>query len=272
MANVSKARIARNKPARLAPSGHAAGQGSSGVGLTGSEREVFERLRGAIVEQRLPPGAKLTEEELARIYGMSRMRIRRILLSLSNERVVTLFAGRGAFVAKPTPAEARDVFQARRLIETAALAEMAAPASPALIARLRRNVAAERDATRRGDRPGAIRLSGAFHVEIMAEVGNAAIAGILEGLVSRSSLVIALYQRGGAPVCRDDHHALLAEALGGRNFRKAAALMREHLTEIEASLDLDERRVQPVDLREALRPARAATPAPRAKRASRPRT
>ena len=134
--------------------------GTPGLGLTGPEARVYAAVRAAIVERRLSPGAKLAEEELAGIYDISRMRVRRVLLSLSHARVVSLFPGRGAFVCKPTPDEARAVFEARRIIETAVLAEMAGPASAALVTRLHRNVAAGRAATRRADRTESIRLSG----------------------------------------------------------------------------------------------------------------
>jgi DNA-binding GntR family transcriptional regulator len=86
-------------------------------GLNGRETEIFSAIHAAITEQRLLPGARLTEEELAEIYDASRMRIRRVLLALAHTGMIDLPPGRGAHVARPSATEARSVFSARRLIE-----------------------------------------------------------------------------------------------------------------------------------------------------------
>ena len=83
-----------------------------------SEDAIYERLMAAIFEHRLPPGTKLGEESLAAIFGVSRARIRRVLPRLAHDGVVHLEPNRGAFVAKPTVQEARDVFEARRVTST----------------------------------------------------------------------------------------------------------------------------------------------------------
>src|SRR5688572_14525641 len=90
------------------------------------EDAIYERLLAAIFEHRLPPGTKLGEDRLAAIFGVSRARIRRVLPRLAHEGLVTLEPNRGAFVAKPTVMEARDVFEARRLIEPGILERLMA--------------------------------------------------------------------------------------------------------------------------------------------------
>eukprot|EP01031_Cornospumella_fuschlensis_P003229 gene3229-4017_t len=70
-----------------------------------------------ILDHRLPPGTKLIEEKLATAFGVSRTRIRPVLVRLANEQIVTLTPNRGATVAQPTEKEAREVFEVRRMIE-----------------------------------------------------------------------------------------------------------------------------------------------------------
>ncbi len=67
-----------------------------------AEEDIVERIFEAVVEQRLPPGTKLSESALCDAFGVGRMRIRRSLLLLSSREVVELHANRGAFVASPT--------------------------------------------------------------------------------------------------------------------------------------------------------------------------
>ena len=75
-----------------------------------AEEEIVERIFEAVVEQRLPPGTKLSESALCEAFGVGRMRIRRSLLLLASREVVELRANRGAYVASPTADQAREVF------------------------------------------------------------------------------------------------------------------------------------------------------------------
>jgi DNA-binding GntR family transcriptional regulator len=230
-------------------------QPSSGGGLVGLEAEIFNSIRAAIVEQRLPPGTKLTEDGIGEIYDVSRARIRRVLLSLSHEKVVDLMPGRGAFVATPLPVEAREVFAARRLLEMALLSSLKEPPSDATIGALRQVVAAENVAAQRQDRSETIRLSGEFHVTLARCLGNMVIADMLKGLISRSSLIIAMYEASGNACCLTDDHVLLIEALANGRGNQAAAAMGRHLSKIEAGLDFERRRKREIDLRQLLMPA-----------------
>ncbi|MBA3325009.1 MAG: GntR family transcriptional regulator, partial [Rhodobacteraceae bacterium] len=78
------------------------------------DHAIVERIHDAVMEQRLPPGTKLSEAALCEAFGVRRARIRRSFLILASRNIVELRANRGAFVSRPTPAEARDVFEARR--------------------------------------------------------------------------------------------------------------------------------------------------------------
>ena len=66
--------------------------------------------------------------------------------------------------------------------------------------------------------------------------------------MSRSSLVIAVYQVPGAPCCPPDEHRELARALERRQSR-AVGLMVRHLERVRAELRLQEVPEQSIDLR-----------------------
>ena len=68
---------------------------------------IHQRVLGAIVEHRLPPGTKLGEERLAKVFGVSRTQIRQVLERLAHDRIATVVPNRGAFVSSPTVEEAR---------------------------------------------------------------------------------------------------------------------------------------------------------------------
>jgi DNA-binding GntR family transcriptional regulator len=193
----------------------------------------------AVVEQRLPPGTKLPEEQLAAHFAVSRTLVRGALRSLAQDGVVTLARNRGASVASPGPQDARDLFDARRVIEAVTTARAAAAATGPELEELGALLEEGRTALAAGDRGRAIRLSGQFHLGIAGTARQPVLEGVLADLVVRSSLVIALYGHRGRSDCGDhDHHRLL-DALRARQADRAVGLMLAHLDDIAADLDLD---------------------------------
>jgi DNA-binding GntR family transcriptional regulator len=199
---------------------------------------IYERIFVAIIEHRLPPGAKLGEDRLAGIFGVSRARIRQVIARLAHEGVVTVQTNRGAFVAEPTIEQARDLFEARRLIEPPLALKLAAAMDKHKLAGLRAQLAAEQAARNANDRRALIRLTGEFHLLIAEMCGNKVVSRLLKELESLTSLVIFLYDAPTMPACRDGDHMEIVDALAARNGKRAAAAMLRHLNEVEGSLRL----------------------------------
>ena len=204
-----------------------------------AQDEIYERIYASILEHRLHPGTKLAEERLAEIFGVSRARIREVLVRLAHEQAVELFPKRGAYVAKPTIEQARDVFEARRLIEPATLRRLIENLTPERIDRLRQHLAIEQDARRRDDKRAIVRLSGEFHTLIAELAGNTALARQMRELTTLTSLVIFLYDAPTASTCLEDEHARIVDAVAKRDVGGAESLIIDHLDHIESNLTLD---------------------------------
>src|SRR5882724_12826152 len=86
---------------------------------SGATSRIVESINTAIVERRLMPGTKLAEQKIADIFKVSRTIVRQALHQLSRDKLVTLEPARGAKVAQPSMEEARQVFEVRRMLETA---------------------------------------------------------------------------------------------------------------------------------------------------------
>lgn len=190
------------------------------------ETFMYDRMHRAIADRRLPPGTKLVEEGLAEIFKVSRARVRKVLQRLAHDKMVTLEPNRGAFVARPSVDEARHVFAARRVVEDAIIRAVAGDVGNAGIDQLRRLNQAEHEAHEGRDPHGAIRLSGEFHLQLAAYGGNPILAGFLRELVSRSSLIIAVYETPGGPDCAFDEHEKIIDALAAGDGETAAREMR----------------------------------------------
>jgi DNA-binding GntR family transcriptional regulator len=213
---------------------------------------VFRGVARAIHERRLPPGVRLAETELTEIYGVSRTIVRAGLQALAHAQLVTLRPNRGARVASPSPEEAREVFEARELIEPRTAREAARRAVPSDIEALRRHCAQEHAALAEKDHGRALRLSGQFHIEIAQIAGQRTLAVFVEQLVARSALIIALYWKRESVRCDSHSHHALIEALARGSGEDSEALMRSHLVDIHSALDFGQAEDPKPDLRAML--------------------
>ncbi len=211
--------------------------------VTVSDNDIYERVVSAILDHRLPPGTKLVEDKLATAFGVSRTRIRPVLVRLANEQVVTLTPNRGAAIAQPTVQEAREVFEARRMIEPRLVELFIAQASPQDIALLMAGIAEEETARLAGDMRRAIRLAGDFHLRIAQAASHQTLGRILRELVSRTSLILMTYspshtsEREEATACGCREHRALIDAIRLRDAKEAARLMLDHLVRLESQLE-----------------------------------
>ncbi|MBO0334156.1 GntR family transcriptional regulator [Sneathiella sp. CAU 1612] len=201
---------------------------------------IYEEMLDAILEQRLAPGTKLSEDTLGEIFGVSRTVIRTVLQRLAHERIVRIQPNRGAFVSEPSPEEAREVLQARRLIEEGIIRGAVRNQSPEDIQELNQSVAAERHSLENGDHEAWVRLSGDFHLKLAEIARNQTLSAFLRELVSRTSLIIVQYQKGAVSPCSCDEHSEIIEAIAARDENRAITLMNTHLQACEDQLNLCE--------------------------------
>lgn len=201
---------------------------------------VYCHVFDAILEQRLPPATKLSEEALAEIFGVSRTIIRRALLRLSLEKVVDIRPNRGAIVAAPSVEEAKQIFKAREVLELAIIELAVDHASNAQITECRQLVEDEDNAFATNDYGKGLRLSGEFHIKLAEMAENAPLLTFQRSIVSQSSLLIAMYETSNNAHCSQDEHRELLDAIEDRDKEKAVSLMKVHLEHIRAKLNLDD--------------------------------
>lgn len=236
MATLSPARP-KAKPSAVtgAPRAHAekAKRGTADVDL-----RIYKAVFGAVMSQRLPPGTRLGEAEFCELYQVSRTTVRKALQRLAHDHIIELRPNRGAVVASPSTDEAREIFAARCAIEREIVPLVVRNATPESLRRLRGAIDAERQALHAGDRTNWIRLGGEFHILLGELAGNRVLLRFLTELVSRCSLIIALYENPGSPMCEDDEHQRLLLLIEGGQADAATALIEQHLQQIQSRLRL----------------------------------
>jgi len=207
-----------------------------------------QALRRAIIEQALPPGTKLPEDELGVRFGMSRTLVRAALAHLQSEGLVDAPPRRTATTAKPTLEEAKEVFETRRMLEREVVRLVIARWRPEFGAVLEGQVREEEAARKIGDAKVSGRLAGEFHVRLGELSGNRLLARYLGEVVSRCSLILALYGRPHSADCSVNEHREIVAALRGRNADGAVAVMDHHLGAVEHRALSDRNRDAQFDL------------------------
>ena len=207
--------------------------------VTNSCEEIAADIAAAIIERRLPSGTKLKEEALARVYSVSRTKIRAALLMLSKDELIEIVPEKGACVCKLSEREAREIFAVRRTLEAGLARDFVAMAKADDYRRIDTHIALERQALAQNDLPLRARLLGDFHILLADIVGNLVLKEILRKLTARTSLIAMHQQSSEDASCSSDEHALFIEAAKAGNADAAVDIMLHHLDQVLKALHVD---------------------------------
>src|SRR6218665_599407 len=94
----------------------------------------------------------------------------------------------------------------------------------------------ESAALKSGDRAESVRLSMQFHMILAEATGNFFIGQQMQELVSRTFMLVAVYEAANASQCACEAHRDIFTALAGGGGAGAARAMRGHLSLIETRL------------------------------------
>ncbi|WP_339532611.1 GntR family transcriptional regulator [Pseudomonas mucidolens] len=194
---------------------------------------IYPRVFEAILEQRIVPASRFTEDSLAQSFGVSRSVIRRVLARLAAQHVIILRPNLRAQVAAPDARQVQHILEARRLMEVTVVQLACTHATPTHIRQLRELIARQREAVERNQPGAAIRLSGEFHMVLASIAGNGPLAQFLNSLVPLTALVIA--QRGH-PASDWQEQLHIVEALEHGDAAAAITSMTRHLDHLQAVL------------------------------------
>ena len=203
------------------------------------DEAIVDVIVNDVMEQRIKPGARLSEKSLCERFGVSRMYVRRALLTLSNKGIVALQANKGASIRRPTLQQAVTLFEARRAIESIIIKSVIEQRNEADIAKLKAHMELEEQAFVANDRYELIRLSAEFHLLIASFQDNYLLTGFMKTLVTESSLITGMYGQHSFSNCPPSEHCLLVDAIKNQDQQLALDLMLAHLNHIEADLAIN---------------------------------
>jgi DNA-binding GntR family transcriptional regulator len=200
---------------------------------------VYEDVRSRIVALELPPGAAVSEAELATRLEVSRTPVREAIILLADEGLLDVYPQRGTFV---TPINRADVVTAqfiRESLECASLTAFPQDSPPHVAAELRGIVARQRLACELDDEAGFFELDALFHQRLMGAAGHEAAWQVVARTAAHLDRVrrMSLPQQHRVMRLVDEHDAVLDAALAGDG---AAAVdrLRAHLRLVLDDVDV----------------------------------
>jgi len=228
-----------------------------------SASEISARIVEAVMAQKLAPGSRLGEQQLAMLFDCSRTIVREALTRLAARGIVTVSARRGWFVIEPSQDEAREAFEARRVIELGLIRSVGKIEKTAL-RQLKAHLQREKAALKESDVGNRSFLLGDFHVCLAECLGNTLLADTLRDYTARTTLIAMLYQSTHDAVQSCEDHVRIVAALERGDHAAAEALMAEHIGTVQSALRVQVPTDPLAQLRDALAPLQNTTAAPAA--------
>ena len=169
---------------------------------------IEETLRTAILDGRLPAGTPLRQQELATLFGVSRMPAREALRQLEAQSLVQVAVHKGAVVAPLIGEDAAEAYALRIILESEALRQSIPLLDDNDFAQARQHIErmeAETDYLEMG------KLNRQFHMSLYAKAGNKRLMALVElGLNEEERFLrFNLAQMGLGKLAQDDHWELL---------------------------------------------------------------
>lgn len=192
--------------------------------------QVHKAILAEIAGGRLPPGARIIQEQLAQELGVSRQPVQQALTLLRKEGVLSDAPGRGLQVAPLDLDHVRHMYEVRAVIEGLAFRSAAkinaaevARRAPALIRAGRKAVAARSFAD-------MIAADMALHHFIYAQSGNPLVAPSMERHWTQTQRVMGeVLMRDDKPRDIWDQHEKMLDAVAAGDGTQAEALARRHI-------------------------------------------
>ena len=198
-----------------------------------SQHDVYRQLKQSITNFEFRPGARLVEDDLSELYGVSRTPVREALRQLEREGLVVASFGRGRFVREIALRDYEDVSHVRLALEALAVAQATERASNDAIDELR----ATWDIEGSPADGSYVHADERFHNGIATLSDNGFLIDELARIGDRIRIirVTDFTDATRITIVRNEHDAILA-AIQAREAENASFLMRTHIERSQANI------------------------------------
>jgi DNA-binding GntR family transcriptional regulator len=200
-------------------------------------QRIENELRRLIIALELPPGSRLSEQDIAERHGVSRQPVREALIGLARTRLVEIQPQRGTTVVKISVRKMMEARFVREAIETAVVRRACASFDQQSRERINDLLEMQEHAARRDDHDAFQRYDELFHIALAEGAGCPLAWEAVQDIKAHMDRVCQLtLPNPEAMLPLIDQHRTIVVAIDARDEDAAAEAMRHHLTEILRTL------------------------------------
>lgn len=200
--------------------------------------KIFEMLKQEIITGKYPPLAPLNEEKLSLHYGVSRNTVKKALLMLEKENLVSIELNKGAKVKSVSIDEVKEFLELRMTLERFIVRKTVPVISGEDLAKMERIMEAMKQNIQKHDLLEYSKNNMDFHNIIYTACPNRAAVEITTGL----KVQLRRYNSKTILVPRRDvssfkEHAAILKAFKKRDVDKAEMLIEQHILNVKKTLE-----------------------------------
>jgi DNA-binding GntR family transcriptional regulator len=208
------------------------------------QEQTYSRLRRKIIEGTIEPGQRLSEPELAAMFGVSRSPIREAILRLERDGFVVRGPSGRLSVAPLDVDEMQQLYVVRANLEGLATRCAASRLRTIDLDEMTLHLEANLRAVEERDGPTAARAGQAFHEIILRECGNKPLVDVLihfQSRINRFRMIAVSFEN--YDTARIEEHRQVLALLYDRQPERAEAMMIEHIQNSGAALLVNVKRM-----------------------------
>jgi DNA-binding GntR family transcriptional regulator len=192
--------------------------------------DLYADILSKIVTREFPPGHRLTEEDLALTYHVSRTPIREVLLSLHKEGLVERSRNRGAKVVSFGPDDVEQIYEIRAALECLAVRKAAQRIRLSDLHMLEHRLLIANQCASENWQKEQADIDFELHAMIVSHSGNRRLAKYLENVSSLiHSLRLIGYRNDEYALAAGEDHLAIVRALMHRDASLAERLLVAHI-------------------------------------------
>jgi DNA-binding GntR family transcriptional regulator len=198
---------------------------------------VEQELRRAIIDLELPPGSRLSEQDLADRLGVSRQPVREALIALAKTRLVEILPQRGTSVVKISVRKMMEARFVREAIEVAVVRRACDAFDRETRQRIEDLLDTQHEAATEGDHHSFRRYDEMFHMALSTGAGCPMAWRTVEDIKAHMDRVCLLTLPGSeAMLPLVEQHRDIMSAIDAQDPERADEAMRHHLSAILRAL------------------------------------
>lgn len=193
---------------------------------------IYKLLKNKIIKKELFPNCQIVETQLVKETGISRTPIRTALKRLNYEGMVTIIPNHGAFVSNPTLNEVKEVYECKKLLESASIRLACNNITDEQVYLLDELLKQEIETHARRDLYQFIKVNTKFHLLIAKASKNICYEKFIAELIAKSNIYLIFYDdfifTSANNSCALQDHIRIVKSLKARDINDCVKAIEKH--------------------------------------------